>query len=169
MTSLSFLFSFDHKVTHHSKFKPYSILVLGWKTKCKSISLSPTVFHCLLSAVSSARPGLPRWLSGKDSACQCRSCRDTGSIPGSGRSLFRGGRNGRPTQHSCLYNPMDRGTRCATFLRVAEESDMTEVTEHARKHARRARPNLTIAWGYLGCCISGLPIVCSLTLFTSLG
>ena len=37
------------------------------------------------------------------------------------------------------------------------------------RHARRASPNLTIARGYLECCISGLPIVCSLTLFTSLG
>ena len=33
---------------------------------------------------------------------------DTGSIPGSGRSL--GGENGNPPQCSCLENPMDRGT-----------------------------------------------------------
>ena len=32
---------------------------------------------------------------------------DTGSIPGSGRSLGVG--NGNPLQYSCLENPMDRG------------------------------------------------------------
>ena len=33
--------------------------------------------------------------------------RDTGSIPGSGRSPGEG--NGNPLQYSCLENPMDRG------------------------------------------------------------
>ena len=33
--------------------------------------------------------------------------RDTGSVPGSGRSP--GGRHGNPLQYSCLENPMDRG------------------------------------------------------------
>ena len=33
--------------------------------------------------------------------------RDTGSIPGSGRS--HGGEHGSPRQYSCLENPMDRG------------------------------------------------------------
>ena len=44
--------------------------------------------------------------------------KDTGSIPGSGRSPGEG--NGNPLQDSCLGNPMDRGAH-----RVAE-SDMTE-------------------------------------------
>ena len=47
--------------------------------------------------------GLPRWLSGKESACQAG---DTGSIPGSGRSPGEG--NGNPFQYSCLGNLMDR-------------------------------------------------------------
>ena len=34
--------------------------------------------------------------------------RDTGLIPGSGRSP--GEENGNPLQYSCLENPMDRGT-----------------------------------------------------------
>ena len=34
--------------------------------------------------------------------------RDSGSIPGSGRSS--GGRHGNPLQYSYLENPMDRGT-----------------------------------------------------------
>ena len=33
--------------------------------------------------------------------------KDSGSIPGSGRSP--GGGNGNPLQYSCLENPMDRG------------------------------------------------------------
>ena len=47
--------------------------------------------------------GLPRWLSGKESAYNVG---DTGSIPGSGRSP--GGRNGNPLYYSCLEDPMDR-------------------------------------------------------------
>ena len=46
-------------------------------------------------------PGLPWWLSGKESACQCRRCGfDTwaGKIPGEG--------NGNPLQYSCLGNSM---------------------------------------------------------------
>ena len=44
--------------------------------------------------------------------------RDSGSIPGSGRSL--GGGKGNPLQYSCLENPMDRGTQRATVHRVAK-------------------------------------------------
>ena len=47
---------------------------------------------------------LPRWLSGKESACNAG---DVGLIPGSGRSP--GGGNGNPLQYSCLENSMDRG------------------------------------------------------------
>ena len=46
-----------------------------------------------------------------------------GLIPGSGRSP--GGEHGNPLQHSCLENPMDRGTWQATVHGV-EESATTE-------------------------------------------
>ena len=46
---------------------------------------------------------LPRWLSGKESVCQCRSP----SIPGVRRSPGEG--NGNALQYSCLENPMDIG------------------------------------------------------------
>ena len=62
--------------------------------------------------------GLPRWLSGKESACQAG---DAGSIPGSERSPGEG--NGNPLQYSCLGNPMDRGDRLATVHGVTKVSD----------------------------------------------
>ena len=49
--------------------------------------------------------GLPRWLSGKESACNTGDAGDSGLIPVSGRSP--GGGNGNPSQYSCLRNPMD--------------------------------------------------------------
>ena len=51
--------------------------------------------------------------------------RDTGLIPGLGRSIGEG--NGNPLQYSCLENPMDIGAWKVTVHRVAE-SDMTEAT-----------------------------------------
>ena len=51
--------------------------------------------------------------------------RDTGSIPGSGRSPGEG--NGNPLQYSCPENPMDRGAWRAMVHGVAE-SNMTEAT-----------------------------------------
>jgi len=48
---------------------------------------------------------LPRWLSGKEFACNAG---EMGSIPGLGRSPGEG--NSNPFQYSCLENPMDTGT-----------------------------------------------------------
>ena len=48
--------------------------------------------------------GLPRWLSGKESACQAG---DVSLIPELGRSPGEG--NGNSLQYSCLENPIDRG------------------------------------------------------------
>ena len=42
--------------------------------------------------------------------------KDTGSIPGLGRSP--GGEHGNPLQYSCLENPMDRGAWKATVHRI---------------------------------------------------
>ena len=44
--------------------------------------------------------------------------RDSGLIPGSGRSP--GERNGNPLQYSCLENAMDRGAWQATVDRVTK-------------------------------------------------
>ena len=59
--------------------------------------------------------GLPRRLSGKESASNVR---DMGSVPGLGRSPGEG--NGNPFQYSCLGNPMERGDWQATVNEVAK-------------------------------------------------
>ena len=53
--------------------------------------------------------GLPGGSDGEESAYNVR---DTGSIPGSGRSPGEG--HGNPLQYPCLENPMDRGAWWAT-------------------------------------------------------
>ena len=54
----------------------------------------------------------------KESACNAGASGDSGSIPGSGRSL--GGGDGNPFQYSSLENPMDRGAWQTTIFRVAK-------------------------------------------------
>ena len=61
---------------------------------------------------------LPWWLSSKESTCRCM--RDTGLIPGLGRSPGEG--DGNPLQYSCLGNPMDRRARWARVHEVAKET-----------------------------------------------
>ena len=45
----------------------------------------------------------------KNTPAHAGGMRDPGSIPGSERAAGRG--HGKPLQHSCLENPMDRGAR----------------------------------------------------------
>ena len=61
----------------------------------------------------------------KSSPASTGDIRDTGSTPGSGRSL--GGGHGNSLQYSCLENSMDRGAWCVTVHGLTE-SDMTEAT-----------------------------------------
>ena len=88
---------------------------------------------CGVALPPSCQVLLPCWLSGKDSACQCRRrkrctfnpwvCKRCTFDPWSGRSS--GGGHGNPLQYSCLENPMDRGAWWATVHGVAV-SDITE-------------------------------------------
>ena len=57
-------------------------------------------------------------LSAKESACQPADIRDSGSIPGLGRSP--GEENGTPHQYSCLENPMGSGAWRATVYGAAK-------------------------------------------------
>ena len=54
----------------------------------------------------------------KNPPANARDLRDTGSIPGSGRSP--GGGHGNPLQYSCQENPIDRAAWRATVHRVAK-------------------------------------------------
>ena len=54
----------------------------------------------------------------KDPPANAGDVRDSGSIPGSGRSP--GGAHGNPLQYSCPENPMDRGAWRATVYRIAK-------------------------------------------------
>ena len=56
--------------------------------------------------------------------------RDSGSIPGLGRSP--GGRHGNPLQYSCLENPMERGAWWATVHRLTKSR--TQLHIDSRKH-----------------------------------
>ena len=92
----------------------------------------------------------PRWLSDKESACQCRrpktviknlpanagDLRDAGLIPGSGRSLGEG--NGNQLKDSCLENPMDRGAWRATVHGVAQrQAKLRWLSMHTARHLGR--------------------------------
>ena len=70
--------------------------------------------------------GLPRWLSGKESAFQAG---DVGTIPGSGKSPGEG--NGNPLKQSCLENPMDRGAWRVTIHGVAKsQTQLSDWAHH---------------------------------------
>ena len=81
----------------------------------RSLLAHPASRKTVLITASPETSGIPRWLSGKESACQWRRY---SSVPGWGRSPGEG--NGNPLQHSCLENPMDRGAWWTTVHRVAK-------------------------------------------------
>ena len=68
------------------------------------------------------------WLSSKESACQARDTRGSGSISVAGRSPGEG--NGNPFQYSCLGSRMDRGARQATVHGVTESQTRLSVLRH---------------------------------------
>ena len=70
--------------------------------------------------------GLPRWLNGKESACNAGDTRDMGLIPASGR--YPAGGNGDPLQYFRLENPMGRGAWWATVHRFAKSQ--TRLSTH---------------------------------------
>ena len=67
--------------------------------------------------------------------------RDTGWIPGSGRSPGRG--SGYPLQYSCLENPMDRGAWWATVHGVSKSQTwLKRLSMHTSKCALARRTAL---------------------------
>ena len=105
------------------KFRPGSLG--NWQTI--GISISNYWCNWILPPQKSE---LPRWLRDKESTC---SARDTGSIPGTGRSP--GGGHGNPLQNSCLENPMDSGAWQATVHGAAKSrTRLKRLSTHARTH-----------------------------------
>ena len=70
--------------------------------------------------------GLPGGAVVKNLPANAGNTRDTGSIPGLGRSSGEG--NWNPLQYSCLGNPMDRGAWWATIHGVAKSQ--TQLSTH---------------------------------------
>ena len=71
--------------------------------------------------------GLPRW---KKNPPANAGDKDTGSVPGWGRSP--GGGHGNPPQYSCLKNSMDRGARRATVHGVTKSwTVLKQLSKHA--------------------------------------
>ena len=68
----------------------------------------------------------PRWLSGKESACNAGAIGDVGSMPGLGRSPGVG--NGTPLQYCCLENSMDGGAWQATVHGVSKSQSQDTHT-----------------------------------------
>ena len=71
----------------------------------------------------------------KDLPANAGDVRDTGSIPGLGKSP--GGGHGNPLQFSCLGNPMDKGAWQATAHRVAKSQTQLKQLSHAHALALR--------------------------------
>ena len=87
---------------------------------------------------------LPRWLSGKESACNAG---DTGLIPRWGRSPGEG--HGKPLQYSCLGNPMERAWRATVHgvtksrTRLNNNNWVSEAQTQSLWHGRHFEPQ----WG----------------------
>ena len=96
-----------------------------WLSLCSCLSFCPLPDHFKsqnhLSQLLKFMNILPRWLSGKESACNAG---DSGSSLGQEDSPGEG--KGNPLQYSCLGNPMDRGPWWAIVHWVTTESDMTD-------------------------------------------
>ena len=75
----------------------------------------------------------PNWLSSKESTCNTRDTTDSGSIPGSGRSLGKG--NGNPFQYSCLGNSMDRGAWWVTVRGITKGQTKPSYSTHTHTHS----------------------------------
>ena len=109
--------------------------------------------HCYHHLVLRGLAGPPRWLGGKECACQCRR---HGFDPGSGASPGEG--NGHPLQHSCLGNPMDRKAWCATVhevTRVRHDGAHTECWSLVPVALQETTPG---RWRELGSQLEGLDL-----------
>ena len=99
------------KVFFHQKCLSEKSLLLGAFLVSQDLLMTFLATYYIMS-------GLPGGSDGKEFACNAGDIRDTGSIPGLGKSPGAG--HGNPLQYSCLDNPMDRGAWRATVHGVAK-------------------------------------------------
>ena len=108
---------------------------------------NPGLLHCRQTLYPLSHQGSPKVVLVVKKNLLAGDVRDTGLIPGLGRSP--GGGHGNLLQYSCLENPMDRGAWRATVPGVTE-SDTTEATSQARKDAsgwpKKTLLGLPIRW-----------------------
>ena len=92
-------------------------------------------WYALKKKKKNAERAFPGGTSGKDLTCQWRSCKDSDSVPGPGRSSGEG--NGNPFQFYCLENPMRREAWQATVVQGVAQSQtqLKRLSTHA--HAVR--------------------------------
>ena len=119
--------TYTHSHTHaHSHTLTHTVLVMKRKLRSYWENNSISIWKGIPSWWK-VQTGFPGGTGGKEPPCQCKRLRDTGSIPGLGRSP--GGRHDNPLQYSHLENSVDIGTWRAILHRVTE-SDITETTSH---------------------------------------
>ena len=110
-------------------------------------SSSPVGKHSvLIDWVSMMWKGLPRWLSGQESACQCRSLRRHGFDSWVGKIPWR-----RPWQPIPVFlpgEPMNRGVCWATVHGVAK----------SRTQLKQLRPHTCRSLGYQNFCLIWLQL-----------
>ena len=106
-------------------FSKGSQLIFGCITRSQGLEKGRWYLYCTLCCIIGLsivllHIGLPWWLKGKESICQCRRC---AFDPWVARSPGEG--NSNPLQYSYLENPKNRAVWQATVHGVAKESDMT--------------------------------------------
>ena len=107
----------EHQVLNTGPTREVQKLFHRWNlSDGVSNSLHSSSTHLL--SISHARWASQVALVMKDPPANAGDLRDTGVIPGPGRSS--GGWHGNPLQYSCLENSIDRGAWQATVHRVAK-------------------------------------------------
>ena len=77
------------------------------------------------------KKGFPGGMVVKNLPAKAEDARDTGSIPGSGRSLEEG--NDSPLKYSCLEIPMDRGAEKPAVRGATKNCTRLSTTTIVRK------------------------------------
>ena len=138
-----FSYSFDHKVTniftalHFIPDKNYSWPLNSTSLNYASLLIHRFFFHKYYSPIRAFQVALVL----KNLSVSARDTRDTGSIPGSGRSS--GGGHGNPLQYSCLENPIDRGAWRTTVHRLTKSRTRLKWLS---THTQRAKRSQFLLW-----------------------